>query len=484
MPVEPCGPDLPVVAPPPGTSAGGGCGLVGSQLCDAGGNVIVAVYSIDCTSGAHVYEGFWSGTVFTAAPAPIPVGFGPCGGTSLEFELAGILCVLDATGATVALVVPEFQYDPVTGALIGITLIDVATGLPYVLNPGETLAKCQDGQRAWLPMCDLTPLGPVQFFRWFTFLTSGGPYPTQDSDFDGNAYVPSGVVSMGECDSACKVADCEALTDDTFLIVPSDAVTPFELTYLGGTLYGLNFTAATVLDASAANAAMTACRNAGPPISPNDGTLFALPSVTIGGFVLPELVASWSTVTGAYVAGQQWGFVVDIAQPAFFANGCANVAAGSVEAWIRALAGGGLPVNPSLFFGAAVGDLAQVACRIFPVLSQSPAETVQVCNVDEIGFAVARDVNADRMVRNRHAFYAPGSVLPFVLPLMPRLRSVTVIISEDGGGVTIETPSDGPILYPPGTFTWSRQDSTEWLDGLTVVGFVGSSSVIVQWQDR
>lgn len=178
---------MPVV-PVPCDCGGAPCPPISSTgLCLADGTPIAVVYSRDCDSGAMTELGFINLLTGIFTPGMPPAGTRACG--ERDFELTN-WCDLAADGSVIAHVVIEYQYDEVTGQLIGSRLLDLL-GQPYNGGNGPvgTLGSCGNADEVFQHqeiLCDHRPGTP------------GSPIATSDATVTGTAHnVPPAQKNMG-----------------------------------------------------------------------------------------------------------------------------------------------------------------------------------------------------------------------------------------------------------------------------------------------
>lgn len=213
--------------------AGGGTGpidvdtcaapaLASAGLCLADGTPIAVLFgqvtSDVCAEPlAPVLIGWVNLLTGALTPGAPPAGSVPCG-EHLDFELTGILCDTLPDGSVVGTAVIQYEYDEDTGQLIGTTILDATTGLPYVpqgvLQPcGQT---CPDSE--FLQLCDDTLSDGttiVPFLRRIDVACPAGTVTVTDTTL--NAVTPYVVVgTIGACSVSCsKEIYVQCRCDDT-----------------------------------------------------------------------------------------------------------------------------------------------------------------------------------------------------------------------------------------------------------------------------
>ncbi|MEU9576304.1 hypothetical protein [Streptomyces chilikensis] len=180
-------------------------------LCLPDGRPLAVLVTRDC-DGTVTQDGWLDLTTGTYTAGPPPTGAAACG-DSRAFELAGVLCDVNATTGDVhGLVLVEYAYNA-DGSLDTVRLVDPATGATYALQgelrrcPSDTSGGGADTDL--IVLCDTLPDGTVvSFVRDFrrdpvTQLVTGHT----DYQLDGTPYAPSGTV--GTCQQPTEGRDVE-----------------------------------------------------------------------------------------------------------------------------------------------------------------------------------------------------------------------------------------------------------------------------------
>jgi len=135
--------------------------LTSAGWCDAAGNPVTALYQIDCSTGVLSVQFVDPGTgVFVVPVLPLRA----CAGSD-DFEQLAICDMDPATGSVLGVYLVRTVFDPDTGT-VTTTLVDVATGLPYV--PTGVPRFCGDGVTVTTNLIcvqDLTVLPTINTFQ-------------------------------------------------------------------------------------------------------------------------------------------------------------------------------------------------------------------------------------------------------------------------------------------------------------------------------
>lgn len=176
-------------------------------LCLADGTPIAVVVTRDCATSTVTQDGWINLVTGTYSAGAPPAGAQACG-DSRAFELAGLLCDVDAaTGDVLGLVLVEYEYNP-DGSLASVRLVDPGTGTTYTLQ-GE-LRYCPAGTAEAAADLDLTVLCDVQadgsvtpFVRDYRRDPASGQINGHtDYTLDGAPYTPAGTVD--QCAEPCR----------------------------------------------------------------------------------------------------------------------------------------------------------------------------------------------------------------------------------------------------------------------------------------